>query len=363
MISICIITKNEADKLQKCLECISRLQRSDMEIVVVDTGSTDNSKEIAQRFTSKIYDYVWCNDFSAARNFSIHKATQEYILVLDTDEYVTEFDFTLLESLIAKHPKAVGRIQRNNEYITRGEITRGTERINRLFPKAFYCYTGSIHEQVTTIDMQKFSYETYDCPIIIEHDGYLGDEQMLKDKAYRNIKLLEQELQKENNPYVLYQLGKSYYMIQKFDKACYYFEQATAFDLNPKLEYVIDMITTYGYALMNVEEYQKALLFENIYAEFGDTADFQFLMGLIYMNNAKFANAVQEFEKAAQNKTCSVEGVNSYKAYYNIGVIYECLGKIDMAIDYYSRCGGYEVAKKRVKELKSESAKSQSTAK
>ena len=93
---------------------------------------------------------------------------------------------------------------------------------------------------------------------------------------------------------------------------------------------------------------ETALFFENIYDEFGDSADFQFLMGLIYMNNARFEDAVREFLKAVKHKECRNKGTNSYAAFYNVGVIYECLGKEKKAREYYRKCGDYEPAKKRL---------------
>ena len=116
-------------------------------------------------------------------------------------------------------------------------------------------------------------------------------------------------------------------MAEEYQSACGYFSRGLSFDLNPGLEYVIDMVETYGYALLNSGRPKEALQFEQIYPEFGNTADFQFLMGLIYMNNACFNAAVSEFEKAARQTSCKTSGVNSYAAYYNIGVIYECLGE------------------------------------
>ena len=152
-------------------------------------------------------------------------------------------------------------------------------------------------------------------------------------------------------PYLLYQLGKSYYMLGEYGVACEWFAQGLSFDLNPELEYVIDMVETYGYALINSGQEQTALFFENIYDEFGKSADFQFLMGLIYMKNARFTEAVREFEKAAGHAECRAQGVNSYRANYNIGVIYECLGKKEEALAYYRKCGGYAPAEERIREL------------
>ena len=141
-------------------------------------------------------------------------------------------------------------------------------------------------------------------------------------------------------------------MAGDYVSACDFFSQGLSYDLNPKLEYVIDMVETYGYALINSGQAEYALSFENIYSEFESGADFQFLMGLIYMNNACFEEAVEEFLKATKHKECKTKGVNSYLAYYNIGVIYECLGKKQLSKVYYLKSGEYEPAKLRLNEMR-----------
>lgn len=86
-ISCCMIVKNEENILARCLDSIKDLMD---EIVIVDTGSVDRTKEIAARYTDKIYDFEWIDDFAAARNFSFSKATKEYIYSADADEVVDE---------------------------------------------------------------------------------------------------------------------------------------------------------------------------------------------------------------------------------------------------------------------------------
>ncbi len=75
-ISLCMIVKNEEKVLGRCLDSIADLMD---EIIIVDTGSTDRTKEIAKKYTEHIYDFEWIDDFSAARNFSFSKATKDYI--------------------------------------------------------------------------------------------------------------------------------------------------------------------------------------------------------------------------------------------------------------------------------------------
>lgn len=354
-VSVCIIAKNEEKNIERCLKC---LQPYRFEIIVVDTGSTDATKEIASRYATVVYDFEWCNDFAAAKNFAISKASNEYVMVIDSDEYLESIDVEKLKRLIEKNPEKVGRIQRRNIFSRSNQQQENVEWINRIFSKEIFHYEGRIHEQVTA--MNGDAYETYQTPVVILHSGYDLTEEERKVKAERNSTLLLQELEQlkkesdrnprcaEQIPYIIYQLGKSYYMAGDYDKACKYFAEGLSFDLEPKLEYVIDMVETYGYALINSGKAETALFFENIYEEFGDCADFKFLMGLIYMNNERFEEAVTEFLKATEYKSCRNTGVNSYLAFYNAGVICECLGMLQEATELYDKCGEYGPAKDRM---------------
>lgn len=388
--------KDEEKNIRRCLES---LKSYNFEIVVVDTGSTDDTEKIAQQYTDRVYHFQWKNNFSSARNFAISKSTKTYVMSIDCDECIDYIDVKKLQNLLAESKKQVGRIKIRNHLTKSGTGQENTEWINRIFSKELFHYEGCIHEQVTAMNGEE--YETYQAPVVILHTGYDLPENERKQKAERNINLLQQELQRlliaflqkqdayvnvmddvglknddENNkrcvqrifsmieagndlavklqheeqlPYILYQLGKGYYMAGDYREACTYFSCALSFDLNPKLEYVIDMVETYGYAMLNSDQADNALFFENIYEEFGNTADFQFLMGLIYMNNARFEDAVSEFLKATKHSASRNVGANSYMAFYNIGVIYECLGRADEAKRYYEMCGEYGPAEERLK--------------
>lgn len=95
-ISLCMIVKNEEDTLAKCLDSVKGIVD---EIVIVDTGSIDKTKEVAKRFTEKIYDFQWIDDFSAARNYSFAKATMDYILWLDADDVILPQDLIKFKEL------------------------------------------------------------------------------------------------------------------------------------------------------------------------------------------------------------------------------------------------------------------------
>ena len=95
-ISTCMIVKNEEALLARCLDCVRSF--SD-EIIIVDTGSTDRTKEIAARYTDHIYDFPWINDFAAARNFSFSKASMDYIYIADADEIIDSDNIRQIQDL------------------------------------------------------------------------------------------------------------------------------------------------------------------------------------------------------------------------------------------------------------------------
>lgn len=95
-ISLCMIVKNEEDVLARCLDSVKEIAD---EIIIVDTGSIDKTKEIAKVYTDKIYDFIWINDFSAARNYAYSKATKEYILWLDADDIIFDEDIEKFKQL------------------------------------------------------------------------------------------------------------------------------------------------------------------------------------------------------------------------------------------------------------------------
>jgi len=114
-ISVCMIVKNEETVLARCLDSLQGIAE---EIIIVDTGSTDRTKEIAAAYTDKIYDFTWIHDFSAARNFAFSKATMEYIYSADADEVLEEKDrekFLMLKQVLLPEIEIVEMIYVNPE--------------------------------------------------------------------------------------------------------------------------------------------------------------------------------------------------------------------------------------------------------
>lgn len=95
-ISVCLIVKNEEAVITRVLNCVKKFAD---EIIVVDTGSSDKTKEIAKEYTQKVFDFVWCDDFSKARNFSFSKATKDYVMWIDADDVLNDFEIDKINSL------------------------------------------------------------------------------------------------------------------------------------------------------------------------------------------------------------------------------------------------------------------------
>ena len=108
--SVCIITKNNAKTLEKCLQSASN--HFD-EIVIADTGSSDSTKEIARHYTNQIFAFTWNNDFADARNFSIKKATNDFIFSLDSDEEISKIN---CRQLLDFSKKTCGKYRQNRNF-------------------------------------------------------------------------------------------------------------------------------------------------------------------------------------------------------------------------------------------------------
>lgn len=98
-LSVCLIVRDEEAVIARCLNCV--LKFAD-EIIVVDTGSTDNTVREAEKFTNEIYFFKWCGDFAAARNFSLEKATCDYVMWLDADDVITDENCKKISELVEK---------------------------------------------------------------------------------------------------------------------------------------------------------------------------------------------------------------------------------------------------------------------
>lgn len=353
-ISICVIAKNEEKHMENFLSAIKEhMSNYPHEVVIVDTGSTDRTVEIAKKYTDKVFFFEWINDFSAARNYSISKANNDWILVLDCDEYIAEVNPTAFDWMANKHPLAAGMITLRNCYELNGFNSSYTEQLSRFFNRKLYHFESTIHEQLCPIKKDT-AYKRVDISLHINHYGYSGTPEELAVKAERNNKLLFEELEKNpTDPYIYFQLGQSYNMIHDDEKSCYYYEKGMDYATDSRLAYVEMMVTGYGYALLRLQRNEDALLLENLYDDFSHSADYICMLGLIYLRNGQILKAMKEFLKATTMENGHVEGVNSFIPTYNMGCINEVLGDINTAIKLYRKCGNFPPSLDRLAELES----------
>jgi len=348
-ISVCIIGKNEEETI---FDCLSSIPKEHFEIIFVDTGSIDNTKKIAQQFTDKIFDFPWTNDFSSARNFSIEKATNDWILILDCDEKITSIDFANLYSQMETNPQSIGLLLINNLSIGNGtEVSSYFNRLERLFNKSYFHYEGSIHEQVRPLS-GRTSFFTFEIPIEVLHSGYIGSPQKIAKKANRNIALLNLAINDHpNDPYLYYQLGQSYYWKGDYANALPSFSKALTFDLNPELAYVKLLIVSYGYTLYHTNHLYDAInVCEEVYSSFSSYANFVFLCGFLYMNASLWEKAILNLIQS----TTLVDSISdvSTPAYYNLGCIYEILGDAKLASAFFSKVPDFRDSLSRIQDLK-----------
>ena len=363
-LSVCIITRDQREKLIKCLRAVREHLRG-TDIAVLDTGSVDGSLSAAAEFTSNTGSFDWCDDFSAAKNACVDMAANDLVLIIDSDEYIEGFlppedGITDLLKGCKEHPGAVGRIRRINSYINRqGLRVNYGEWINRLFDRRLFHFTGRIHEQVSLRNAagkrDLYDYAMYRTGLKLFHDGYDLSPDELKKKAERNIALLLKETEEEpRDPYLYYQLGKSYYTGKKNEEAVKSFRKALELRPPDDKEYLSDLYCLMGYALLETGGAKEALeLLRPLRSEkrYAEDADFLFLYAMLLMNNARFDEAREAFIACTLLPPSSTEGTNSFMAWYNAGVISEVTGDRESAIGYYKKAGSFEAARQGLDRL------------
>ncbi|MCR5439575.1 MAG: glycosyltransferase family 2 protein [Selenomonas sp.] len=218
-ISACCIVKNEAARMQKWLE---QAQKYADEIVVVDTGSTDDTKVIAQAFGAKVFDFSWRNDFAAARNNALVQATGDWITFLDADETFCEGEKIrqILTGVQDAEVIAVPIINvdedDNNQEIQRFYAVRIWQN------KTERRYRGKIHEAL--YDAEKPVKVHYVDALTIWHTGYSS--KRIKSKLERNLPLLLEQEKRQETPLVYRYLAETFYGLQRYEEAEKYIRMA-----------------------------------------------------------------------------------------------------------------------------------------
>ncbi|OPA75654.1 hypothetical protein BVG16_20170 [Paenibacillus selenitireducens] len=225
LLSLCMIVKNEEKVLERCLNSVSRLVD---EIIIVDTGSKDRTKEIAFHFTDQVYDYQWDNDFSAARNIAISYATSQFILVLDADEYIdlTKYNqiINFLSSLPNKSPIAIIVPIYNFVGSPNSGNLNQIEAVRIFSNDPQVKFDRPIHEQVISTK-EELEFVRFDLPIY--HTGYTTESMEQKQKSKRNLNIFEHlKTNKQLNCYDNYTLGNEYFALSNYSLALQHYSLA-----------------------------------------------------------------------------------------------------------------------------------------
>ncbi len=214
LLSIAMIVKNEGKNIEKCLQALELLKdKINHEIIIVDTGSIDNTINIAKKYTKKIYEHQWTNDFAEMRNLSIKYCNGDWILVIDADE-ILENPSELIEFFKEKYKSYNSAIVKFNNYTSEDMYIIGG--LVRLFKNDDdFCYAGRVHEQ------PMFKKPTCMTNITFNHYGYIRNDYDLMEYKYdRNIKLLLKDLDEgKDTIYTLFQLSQSYSMANQKNEA------------------------------------------------------------------------------------------------------------------------------------------------
>lgn len=338
-VSLCMIVRDEEENLKRCLESVKDVVD---EIIIVDTGSTDNTVEIAKSYGAKVYYFQWCNDFSAARNETLKYASKDWILILDADDELCGEDKDKLRALLNSglDENVVYFFETLNYFGSTIDSSNITINLNpRLFKNNHgYFYQGKVHNQLVGSTDEL---EGAVCPIKIYHYGYLEKYIHSKDKRKRNIALLEDQIKTEpDKKYACFNLGNEYFALNDKRKALEYYYKAFE-DFDPHVGYGSTLIIRIVISNYILKQYEDALEFINNGVKYyPDFTDLYFLKGLIYKEQNKPTLAINELKKCIELGDPPAElkflyGTGGFRAFFELANVYMEYKDIDIAYKFY----------------------------
>jgi len=205
-VSLTMIVKNEEANLGACLESVHHLVQ---EMVIVDTGSTDKTKEIAASFGAKVIDFPWVDSFAAARNVALQHATGDFAFWLDADDRLSPEDQEKLKSLFStlQPNEVMGYVMKCSCLPDpQGKTNTIVDHV-RLFPlKPEIRWSYRVHEQILPA-LRRAGGDVRWSDVVIQHTGYV-DTALRRHKLERDLRLLEMEnLEHPDDPFTLFNLG------------------------------------------------------------------------------------------------------------------------------------------------------------
>lgn len=295
--SLCMIVKNEEDVLARCLDSIEDIAA---EIIIVDTGSTDATKEIAARYTPKVYDFAWCDDFSAARNFSLSKASKPYIMWLDADDVILPDDGKLLKELTKSLPEDtdIVMLPYHTAFDSEGKpvFTYYRERIVRNSP--LFRFQGAVHECITP--MGNIRYE----------QAAVTHKKLHPSDPDRNLNIFKERLRAGYalDPREQYYYARELYYHKLYREAAGVYEAFLDSGLG-WVENNIDACRYLSYCYYSLELPQKAL--QSLFTSFCydlPRAEICCDLGKHYIDRNDYARAAYWYERALDAKMDTASG-------------------------------------------------------
>lgn len=343
-ISACIITKNEEKNIPACLQSLQNIVD---EIIVVDTGSTDQTVCLAKQYKAKVFCFDWKNDFAAAKNFAIDQARGEWIIFLDADEYFFEKSIPLLPALIKKHANECDAylvkiinidVDHNNKYLDdffAMRIFRNSKQLR---------FRGKVHEELSFSNgKRKALYQLDGEDIKLYHTGY--SEQRIKEKCQRNLSILLAELAENPKNINLYRyLADVYNGLEDYPNAIKYAKMDIATG-KKEISYASRSYRVINNSLMKmkadpqeVEYYLKKAM-----EAFPKLPDFYAEYALMKYNQQDYEAAFDFMTKAMELSKIYHEMETTLfdkklpTTYLLFGLLYERRNELPQAIDFYQK--------------------------
>ncbi|CCO09146.1 glycosyltransferase [Desulforamulus hydrothermalis] len=327
-LSACVITKNEEKNIVSCLESVKSLVS---EMIVVDTGSTDKTVDVAKGLGAKVYHYEWCNDFSKARNYAISKAKGQWIIFLDADEYLTRESINKLKLVVieANNRKADFLVCMLTNYDKKSKKAINSVPVIRIFRNDNNIeYYGAIHEMLIRKDCNPKILDATNYIKII-HTGYSLDDIRDKNKMHRNLELLLKELEKNpQDSNLCFYISESYAIGGCYDKTIDYALKAIKYNNGTLLGMYQKNYLNLINAMVQLKYPKEEVI--NIVKEankaFPEFPDFYFYLADFYEQDKRYYDAIDAYERGIQNFENGLIGQSS--AHFNLANITRLMGDI-----------------------------------
>lgn len=339
-ISLCMIMKDEEEYLARCLSSVKDVVS---EIIIVDTGSTDRSVEIAEGFGAKIIHEPWRHDFAYHRNTSLDAATGDWILVLDADEEMVD-QHALLPLL--DDSEVVGYSFREINFVGDEEggesVAHSAFRLFRNAPN--HRYEGALHEQiVAAVDPGLERTKFLDLEIL--HYGYLNQTSEAKNKLERNMALaLEEVKRKPKNAFVLFNAGTEFQRAGELETAVDYYSRAFSNVGSLSEAYVSLLLRNLVGCLGHLGRTDEALaVVDDAIEVFEGFTDLHYLKGSVLVYRHDYRAALESFETAIDRGDyrgplyMAQAGTGSYMAFFAMGSVHSLMGNTAQAADCYRK--------------------------